>query len=207
MDTQSPRPPALSPNQLARREALIEAAMQVLRSHGLAGCTSRAIAEASPFAKSALHYYFRDTEEIVDLAFQRLMAQFAERIEQAAAAAPTPIEALWAAARTYVHLGSGQHAGQLPMLWFEVQLAASRMGDTSALQAITQRFVEVLTGLIDATGAVEPARTARVLLSCLVGILIRDALAPLALDDELEAAFATMGLATPAPAAREGAFA
>ena len=151
----------LSPNKRAKREALIIAAIGVLRTRGLAGCTSRAIAEASGLAKSALHYYFRDTEEIVELAFQRLMTQYIERIRAAADAAPEPNAALWAATSTYLHLGSTQHSDQLPMLWFEVQLAASRCGDTAALSRLTAQTTEMLSAIVAATGVKAPAATAR----------------------------------------------
>ncbi len=188
------QPVTLSPNKRAKREALIIAAIGVLRTRGLAGCTSRAIAEASGLAKSALHYYFRDTEEIVELAFQRLMTQYIERIRAAADAAPEPNAALWAATSTYLHLGSTQHSDQLPMLWFEVQLAASRCGDTAALSRLTAQTTEMLSAIVAATGVKAPAATARVLLASLVGILVRDALEPIDLDEALRECLHVLGL-------------
>lgn len=187
------RPLSLSPNKRAKREALIVAAIGVLRTRGLAGCTSRAIADASGLAKSALHYYFRDTEEIVELAFQRLMSQYIERIQAAADAAPDPNAALWAATSTYLHLGSTQHSDQLPMLWFEVQLAASRCGDTAALSRLTAQTTAMLSALVAATGVHAPAATARVLLASLVGILVRDALEPIDLDEALRECLQVLG--------------
>lgn len=189
------RPVIPSPNQRAKREALITAAIGVLRTRGLAGCTSRAIADASGLAKSALHYYFRDTEEIVDIAFQRLMSQYIERIRAAADDAPDPHAALWAATSTYLHLGSTQHSDQLPMLWFEVQLAASRCGDTAALSRLTAQTTELLAAIVAATGVRAPAATARVLLASLVGILVRDALEPIDLDEALRECLQVLGLA------------
>lgn len=189
------RPVIPSPNQRAKREALITAAIGVLRTRGLAGCTSRAIADASGLAKSALHYYFRDTEEIVDIAFQRLMSQYIERIRAAADDAPEPNAALWAATSTYLHLGSTQHSDQLPMLWFEVQLAASRCGDTAALSRLTAQTTELLAAIVAATGVRAPAATARVLLASLVGILVRDALEPIDLDEALRECLQVLGLA------------
>lgn len=197
-DVESPvqhRPLTPSPNQRAKREALIVAAIGILRNRGLAGCTSRAIAEASGLAKSALHYYFRDTEEIVELAFQRLMTQYIERIRAAADDAPGPNAALCAATSTYLHLGSTQHSDQLPMLWFEVQLAASRCGDTAALGRLTAQTTEMLSAIVAATGVPAPAATARVLLASLVGILVRDALEPLDLDEALRETLQVLGLA------------
>lgn len=195
----SPQPVAPSPNQRARREQIIDGAVRVLRRDGLSGCTSRPIAEASGVAKSALHYYFQDTEEIVDAAFRRLMAQFQARVEAASASAPEPRAALRAAASTYLHLGSAHHSAQVPMLWFEVQLQASRCGDTRGLQAMTAGMLALLGELVasidgDAGSSAAAART-RVLLSALVGILVRDALEPLDLDDALDECLCALGLA------------
>lgn len=200
MKAQRNKPPAaaLSPNQQAKREALVEAAMQVLRERGYAGCTSRAIADASPLAKSALHYYFEDTEEIVQQAFVRIMEQFVQRVREAAATAGEPRAALRAAAVTYLHLGANRPAEQVPMLWFEVQLAAARRGDTRLVAALTERFLAELEGLVAATGIADAAGRARALLSMLIGMLVRDALAPLALDTELDLNLRLLGLDSPA---------
>ncbi|MGE0824576.1 MAG: TetR/AcrR family transcriptional regulator [Candidatus Binatia bacterium] len=175
----------------------MEAAMQVLLAHGLAGCTSRAIAEASAVAKSALHYYFRDTEEIVDLAFRRLIGEFVERIEAAAAAAPDPQQGLRAAAATYLYLGSSGHSAALPMLWFEMQLAARRSGNTATMRELSGRIIDMLVALLRQIGTAEPENHARVLVSSLFGILIRDAVQPADLDRELDACLRVLHLKPP----------
>jgi AcrR family transcriptional regulator len=178
-----------SPNQHAKREQIVDAAMQVLLTHGLAGCTSRAIAEASGLAKSALHYYFRDSEEIVACAFRRLMGDFIDRIEAAATAAPTPQQGLRAAAETYLALGSSGHSATLPMLWTEMQLAARRSGQTAILRELARRLIDLLAALLRQLGLAEPESHARVLVSSLFGILLQDAVQPANLDRELDTCF------------------
>jgi AcrR family transcriptional regulator len=192
---QQPSPSSLlSPNQNAKREQIVEAAMRVLLTQGLAGCTSRSIAEASGLAKSALHYYFRDTEEIVDYAFRRLIGDFIDRIETAAEAAPNPQQGLRAAAATYLYLGSSGHAATLPMLWLEMQLASRRSGNTATLRELANRMIDLLAALFRKIRTVEPENHARVLLSSLFGILIRDAVQPADLDRELDACFRILHL-------------
>ena len=56
----------LSPNQRRKRQQIVEAARRVLAEQGLAACSVRAIADASPLTKSAIHYYFADINELVD---------------------------------------------------------------------------------------------------------------------------------------------
>jgi DNA-binding transcriptional regulator YbjK len=66
----------VTPDVAARRRFLLdalalrpgEAVLTVLARDGLAGCTARAVAEASPLTKSALHYYFSDMDKIIDQA-------------------------------------------------------------------------------------------------------------------------------------------
>jgi DNA-binding transcriptional regulator YbjK len=58
----------ISPNQDHKRRQIIDAARAVLARDGLAGCTARAVAEASPLTKSAINYYFSSLDEIIDLA-------------------------------------------------------------------------------------------------------------------------------------------
>ena len=77
----------------------MEAAADVLRREGWAGCTARAISDASPLTKSALHYYFDDVDEIVELAFRRVMDEALSRVEAVAEAEADPVDALWGAAR------------------------------------------------------------------------------------------------------------
>ncbi len=162
-----------TPNQEARREALVSAAVEVLRTQGVAACSARAIADASPLTKSALHYYFDDVTEIVDLAFQRLMDGFLDRIEKAAADETDPDSALWAAARTYLRLGSDR-PGRVPMLWFDYHLDAIRRGDTATVTRLTDDTQALFRRLVVATGVPNADARAGALFSALIGTVVRD---------------------------------
>ena len=152
------------------------AAADVLRSEGVAACTARAIAEASPLTKSALHYYFDDTDEIVDLAFRRLMEQYLARIEKAAADADGPVAALWAATEAYLRFGADRPTGRAPMLWFEYRVASARRGDSRTVNELSDRAAAVFQRLVEATGVAGPTARGAALFAALGGSLARDQL-------------------------------
>lgn len=63
-----------------RRREFVEAAARVIAERGVAGATTRRIAEAAGAPAATLHYCFRNKEEI----FYELFKQQAERIEEKA---------------------------------------------------------------------------------------------------------------------------
>jgi AcrR family transcriptional regulator len=83
--------PTWTPNQVAARERIIEAAADLIGRHGLAMCTIRGVAEESGLKKSTVLYYFDDANELVDLSvaelFGRFAAQAAEAVHQTIGAA------------------------------------------------------------------------------------------------------------------------
>jgi DNA-binding transcriptional regulator YbjK len=68
VESQTPGEGRIARNRRAKRGQIIDAAKEILASEGLAACTARAVADAGPLTKSAIHYYFSDINEIVDLA-------------------------------------------------------------------------------------------------------------------------------------------
>lgn len=152
------------------------AAAEVLRTQGVAACTARAIAQASPLTKSALHYYFEDIDEVVDLAFRRLMEQYLARIEKAAADAGGPVEALWAATEAYLRFGADRPTGRAPMLWFEYRVASARRGDSRTVNELSDRAEAVFARLVEATGVPHAAARGGALFAALGGSLARDQL-------------------------------
>src|SRR6201996_9755522 len=95
---------ARSPNQDSKRRQIIEAARVVLARDGLAGCTARAVADASPLTKSAINYYFASMDEIIDLAVAAHVEAMLAALRAAAARERDPDPRLHAALR--VHLGT-----------------------------------------------------------------------------------------------------
>lgn len=166
--------------------------MHVLRTGGIEACTARAIADASPLTKSALHYYFVDTNEIVDVAFRRLMEQFLERVQDAAAAAGDPLGALWAATETYLRLGMDR-PDRVSMFWFEMQVTALREHRAGTVTELTVRGERFFANLVTATGVPHADAVASVWFAALVGFVARQAMQPRPLAtiiEELSTAFA-----------------
>ena len=92
-----------SPNQLDKQRQIIEAARVVLARDGLAHCTARSDADASPLTKSAIHYYFSDMDEIIDAAMAGHITAFADRVRAAVdGATGSPSQRLLAAAEAYL---------------------------------------------------------------------------------------------------------
>lgn len=200
----------LTPNQAARREALVVAAAEVMRRNGVAACTARAIEKAGPLTKSAVHYYFTDIDELVDEAFEWLIERGITRIEAAADQAPGPVGALWAAAGAYLSLGTDRAVGRpsrradrVPLLWLEYRAASVRRGRTATSSRLERRLSEVFARLVGATGVDDAANRADLLYTGLVGAAVRACSAPLDHDVVLARLARACGLPQPpAPTGR-----
>ena len=131
-----------SPKQLARRALIVQAAVETLKREGIAGCTVRAIAEATPFTKGTIHYYFNDVREIVNTAYLQLTDDYVASVEGLAGQAPRPAGAFWRAVASYLE-GFRAHRG-MGLLWFEYSSWAVRNGYghgvASSVEAIRLMF-------------------------------------------------------------------
>jgi len=171
-----------------RKDAIISAAATVLRTEGVAGCTVRNIAEVGNVSKSAIHYYFTDITDIVDLALARLLDRFISRVEHAAEGIGDPFEALWAAVAEYVRTGSDTPTSdRAPLLAFDYHVDATRRGDNSAMAALTERVGALFRRLVEATGTPDPDAVAETLLSALIGTVVRAPLSSRDTEDALDA--------------------
>src|SRR5690348_7536488 len=93
--------PVVSNNQRVKRAQIIDAAKEVLATQGLAACTARAVADASPLTKSAIHYYFHDIDEIVDEAMAGHVDAMLTNLRHVADQAE-PDERLWRVVEAYL---------------------------------------------------------------------------------------------------------
>jgi AcrR family transcriptional regulator len=173
---------AISPNQDSKRRQIIEAARVVLARDGLSGCTARAVADASPLAKSAINYYFASMDEIIDLAMTAHVEAMLAALRAVAARERDPYQRLHAVLRAYLDTFADQpHAAYL---WFEYWIAAARRGATAPaeamLAAVRDLLTELLAGLRAAAGRpADPALAASALLSWLLGTLVQQQVGPL----------------------------
>ena len=111
-------------NRRAKQDQIIEAAKEVLAREGLAACTARSVADASPLTKSAIHYYFNDINEIIDRAVAAHVDAMLGALRRVAGQVTDPRERLSRVVDTYLATFVDQpHAA---FLWFEYWISAGR---------------------------------------------------------------------------------
>jgi AcrR family transcriptional regulator len=163
-------------NRRGKREQIIDAAKRVLAREGLAACTARAVAEASPLSKSAVHYYFDDIHQIVDLAMREHVTATVTALHRAAAAESDPADKVWAVVSAYLTTFTEQP--NAAYLWFEYWIDAGRRRSSDTV-AMTLNDVHTL--LCDLTAGLhvdDPASTAHAILSWLLGTIVQQQLQP-----------------------------
>ncbi|WP_040405822.1 TetR/AcrR family transcriptional regulator [Amycolatopsis nigrescens] len=161
----------LSPNQLWKQEQIVEAARVVLARDGLAGCTARAIAEAGPLTKSAIHYYFDDIDVLIDRAMAAQVNTFLTGLRELGARHQDPKARLFAVLEGYLDAFAGRSGAAF--LWFEYWIAASRADHPQAIDAMLRSVTGLLTELLAAVDVEDPRARARALLSYLLGTIVQ----------------------------------
>ncbi|HJQ45362.1 MAG TPA: TetR family transcriptional regulator [Amycolatopsis sp.] len=166
----------LSPNQLAKQEQIVDAARKVLARDGLAGCTARAIADASPLTKSAIHYYFADIDLLIDRAMAAHVTAFVANLRAVAARHDDPETRFWAVIRAY--LDTFADNPNAAFVWFEYWVAVGRSGQLRAADAMLRSSTELLTDLFGDLGHDDPRAKARALQSYLLGAIVQQRVRP-----------------------------
>ncbi len=166
----------LSPNQLQKQEQIVEAARVVLARDGLAGCTVRAIADAGPLTKSAIHYYFADIDVLIDRAMAAHINAFAAGLREVAAEHEDPRERLFAVLEEYLSVFSAN--ANAAFLWFEYWVAAGRAQHPQAIDAMLTSVTELLAELLGPLDVDDPRARARALLSYLLGTIVQQRVRP-----------------------------
>ena len=163
-------------NRRGKREQIIDAARQVLARDGLAACTARAVAEASPLSKSAVHYYFDDIHEIIDLAMREHVTATVAALRRAAAAESAPPDKLWAVVAAY--LATFSERPNAAYLWFEYWIDAGRRRSSDTVAATLNDMHAVLHDRTADLGVDDPVSTADTVLSWLLGTIVQQQLRP-----------------------------
>lgn len=167
---------AETPNQRRKQQQIIDAARGVLAGAGLAGCTARAVADASPLTKSAMHYYFRDIDEVIDLAMDAHLDALLTSLREVADREPDPARKLWRVVDAYLDTFARQpHAA---LLWFEYWIAVSRTprpgpDGTGPVADNLTRIRGLLRELLLAAQHPRPAAAAGLILSWLLGAVVQ----------------------------------
>lgn len=194
----------LSPNQIAKRNLIIQAAYRIILREGVAGCTARAIAAESEHSTSALHYYFSDVDAIVDLAIARLMDRFFAYIEALIEQARDPVEALWKGTLAFFRSSSerpkdqrNENGGWAPMIWFEYQGESIKRGDTETACQFSERGFKLFERLVEGVGVENPSDVAEALNCAVVGATCRNSLFPRPAEEYVRLMIKTLGLPLP----------
>ena len=169
-----------SPNQLEKRQQIIDAARQVLAQHGLMACTARAIADASPLTKSAIHYYFTDMDEIIDAAMAWHIDAFVQRLRSVAARYKAPPDRFWAVVGDY--LACFEETPNAATLWLEYWIDSVRRGRPRAMKRTVEPVLEFLETVFEGLQTRDAAAKAHALLSYLLGTIVQQQVHKLSFD-------------------------
>jgi len=185
-------PPTWTPNQEAARAHIAAAAARVVARSGIAGCTVRAVADEAGLTKSTVHYYLRDSNELIDLAVLGFLDALADHAEELIAAAPDGIEALYALVRIFTTGDAPAIAMTDPTLWSDFATHAWRRGALDELALCLDTFSALFEHALALIGVDNVAWRARSIHLYLLGTLNRKLVAAVPTD---EIAFAVSALA------------
>lgn len=167
-------------NRRAKQDQIIEAAKDVLAREGVGACTARAVADASPLTKSAIHYYFHDINEIVDRAVLAHLDAMLDALRRVAEQPASPHERLWAVVNAYITTFADKpHAA---FLWFEYWVAASRRRSLDAADQMLNKVHALLLDLLGDLPVEDPDEAAHALLSWLLGTIVQQHIRPRTTD-------------------------
>lgn len=158
----APKPTKHRASALARRQALLEAAIQVVSERGLAGATHRAICAQAGLPPSTTTYFFSSIEELLIEALthftRRRVEQFSQLSSELAGTSTSQAEIAYGFAQALCTFSPHEIAQ------FELYLDAGR--PSSLLQdgvaSIIDGFKEVTVAALRAAGVPEPERLAPV---------------------------------------------
>lgn len=191
--------PGLSPNQLAKRDQIVAAAVAVLLRDGVHACTVRSIATQAGIAKGAVHYYFEDIDELVDRA---MLAAIEGWIAWLRHVAGTPTNrnhsksAFWRAVTASMEPFAQGDRTLMP-LWLEYWAICTRAGRPEPLRALNDLLSSFVAELLDAAGATDPLRRAVAVGSYLLGQGMQGTTTPVPTEELLRHVSALAGLPTP----------
>jgi len=132
----------MTPDQ--RRDAIVDAALAVALTKGLASTTVRDVAAAMGTSSGLIHHYYDSMDDVLAAAFERVATQDLAVSEAAVGAAPSPLEALRVFFRTYTPADKDWSF----QVWLDAWAEAARR---PALRAVSARLNLAWQALREAT--------------------------------------------------------
>jgi TetR/AcrR family transcriptional regulator, regulator of biofilm formation and stress response len=167
-----PASPALSAKGADRRARLLDAAITIIGSRGLAQLSMRALAEEAGMPLGAIGYYFEDKQQLIAEAFHRHAERELERVTRTVASIGDAGSAADLARVLAGFVIDGVHpVGTELIAEYEFLLEATRRPElarasTAWLQALHDRLHETVRAL----GSPDPATDTRILLAAVAGL-------------------------------------
>ena len=207
---------------LARRRALVEAAVDVVAEKGVAGATHREIARRAGVPLSTTSYFFASIDELVLTALREFQAELLEQLQGLRAMLESQRLSPAAAVDVLIEVLFAEPPARI-VAQFEGYLEASRRpGDRDEVAVVIDAFEQLAESMLTAAGANHPAEGARAFVALIDGFALHrlarprpgsdgaslrrallDLLAAQLLDDEerrlIDARLAQTPRATPAP--------
>ena len=166
----------LSPNHIARRRELVEAAQRVLRRDGIKGCSSRAIAKESGLNNGLIHYYFKTVDAVVDAAMGEMVDEIVASINAAAEGHEDPAHRFWSVIEAHLDAFGGSR--EQTVLWMDYWVDAVRSGRTEVIGRIDDAVVGAVTDALEEAEVPEARARGRAICGYVVGAAIRRVIRP-----------------------------
>jgi AcrR family transcriptional regulator len=132
-----------------RRRAIMEAARQLLLSHGIEHFTVSSVASIAEVSKPAVYYYFDSKEDLVGALAAEALAAETQAMRAAIEGVTDGVRALESAMRAYVqHYVADLDRFRILYMWTQVLAIASRVVKTDAY-AERNRLDEELARMLD----------------------------------------------------------
>lgn len=151
-----------------RREQIEKAALKSVLNHGFPGSSLRVVAREAKVPVSFVHYYFRDKDDLMRRAAQRIFQATMDQLNGARAREKDPVRAVEALIETYLMQSTENWKAMLAFV--EYWAARVRKGGPDRFYTQIQlRFRGLLAEGLREAGAEDPQGHALVLLAMLAG--------------------------------------
>jgi TetR/AcrR family transcriptional regulator, regulator of biofilm formation and stress response len=167
---------ATRPRGAARREALLDAALQVVAEAGVEAVTHRRVAEVARLPLASTTYWFECKEQMLtealeraaDRDLERLRALLGETSERTSDPVGLAVDTILGPSA-----GSGQTSRGWLLATYTLMLeAARRPGLRKVMRRWTDAYMEALPPLLAAAGSLHPRSDAELLLATADGLLV-----------------------------------
>jgi TetR/AcrR family transcriptional regulator, regulator of biofilm formation and stress response len=171
-------PNGTRPRGAARREALLDAVLQVVADEGVDAVTHRRVADVARLPLASTTYWFESKEHLLTAALERAAERDIERLQTFIRDAPSPERGadpldLVVGAILDPAEPSGPTSRSLLLATYALLLEAARRPELrDATMRWTEAYWDALTPLLAAAGSRDPRSHAELLLAAVDGLIV-----------------------------------